>query len=403
MSEATPSGDDAAQQGCDADERQADTPSQRPIQAPVAKSPPDSSRQNEKERPTAVVRYGLMRQIGEFRYNIDKPLPRGTKVVVRTERGVELGEIAARVGERTQLGDITHSRLDEFIEANGPDFPFRRNGKILRIANHQDLIDFRHLQDSAREEASYCGEQIRELKLPMNIISVEHLLGGERIVFCFSAKTRVDFRELVRRLAAQYRTRIEMHQVGARDEARLVADYERCGRRCCCQQFLKDLKPVSMRMAKTQKATLDPMKISGRCGRLMCCLRYEDEGYEELKKKLPKRKTWVRTSDYTGKVEDTQILTQLVRLLLPSGSIVTVANEDIVEYDAPSPGPSEAPQGELKVSEKATARTESAQIGAAKVSNSRQFGEKVMQKILTFVEKNIPGRLIDAQIMTERF
>jgi hypothetical protein len=116
----------------------------------------------------------------------------------------------------------------------------------------------------------------------------------------------------VRRLAAEYQTRIEMHQVNARDEARIVADYERCGQHCCCRQFLKVLKPVSMRSAKVQKATLDPTKISGRCGRLMCCLRYEDELYESLRKKLPHKQTRVMTPDGIGTVIETQILTQLV-------------------------------------------------------------------------------------------
>jgi len=108
----------------------------------------------------------------------------------------------------------------------------------------------------------------------MKIVAAEHLLGGERIIFYFTSETRVDFRELVRALAQEYHTRIEMRQVGARDEAKLIADYERCGRLCCCAAYMKDLKPVSMRMAKQQKATLDPTKISGRCGRLMGCRRY---------------------------------------------------------------------------------------------------------------------------------
>jgi len=172
----------------------------------------------------------------------------------------------------------------------------------------------------------------------MRLVTVEHLLGGERIIFYFSSETRVDFRDLVRLLATQFRTRIEMRQVGARDEARLVADYERCGQRCCCQQFLKDLKPVSMRMAKTQKATLDPSKISGRCGRLMCCLRYEDVGYEELRKKLPRKNTWVQTAaGVVGKVVDGQIITQLVRLWLVDNTQIVVPNEEIQARDVPAP------------------------------------------------------------------
>jgi cell fate regulator YaaT (PSP1 superfamily) len=264
-------------------------------------------------------------------------------MVVRTERGVELGEVIILLSDPPGERGLHPDRLRDFIRANGVEYPFRRDGKILRPANHQDVVDFRHLETAALEEATYCRQQIRDLKLPMKLVTVEHLLGGDRIIFYFAAESRVDFRELVRKLAGEYRTRIEMRQVGARDEARLVADYERCGRRCCCQQFLKDLKPVSMRMAKTQKATLDPTKISGRCGRLMCCLRYEDATYEELRKRLPRRNTWVRTADCIGKVLDGQILTQLVRLGLMDGNTQSVGVEEIIERDVPQPERRQAP------------------------------------------------------------
>jgi cell fate regulator YaaT (PSP1 superfamily) len=293
----------------------------------------------QKARPSLVVRYGLMRQIGQFRYNREE-LPRpGRRVVVRTERGVELGEVVSVVteGECGHHACIGCKQLEEYVKANGSDFPFRRDGRVLRLANHQDEIDQRHLNTSATEAGAYCRRQIRELKLKMKLVTVEHLLGGERIIFYFSAESRVDFRELVRRLASEFRTRIEMRQVGARDEARLVADYERCGQRCCCQQFIKDLQPVSMRMAKTQKATLDPAKISGRCGRLMCCLRYEDQTYAKLRKQLPRRNTWVRADQTVGRVVDTQILTQLVKLQLPDHTMVVVANETITQRNVDPP------------------------------------------------------------------
>lgn len=303
------------------------------VQAPPAEEPQDRP----KRRPMVVVRYGRMGQIGGFRCGGGKLPPVRADVVVRTERGVELGKVIARVCDETGPFSIGHDQLDEFVKACGSDYPFRRNGKLLRPANQQDLIDHRHLNSSAGEEASYCRQQIEELKLDMKLVAVEHLLGGERIVFYFSAENRVDFRELVRRLANQYHTRIEMRQVGARDEARLNADYERCGRQCCCQAYLKDLRPVSMRMAKTQKATLDPNKISGRCGRLMCCLRYEDDGYKELRARLPRRNTWVRAGEYVGRVVDAQILTQLVKLARPDGTYVVVACEEITERDLPAP------------------------------------------------------------------
>jgi len=321
-----------------------ETPGEAPPPKP-ARTPPAQQAQENKQ-PTVVVRYGMMGTVGQFRHNLKAPPAPGMKVVVRTDRGVELGEIVTDVCEGPAGCCVAPQRLAEFLAACGSDYPFRRDGKVLRQANHQDIVDQRHLAGSAREEATFCRQQVEKLKLKMKLVAVEHLLGGERIVFYFSAESRVDFRELVRHLAAQYRTRIEMRQVGARDEARLVGDYERCGRQCCCRVFLKYLKPVSMRMAKMQKATLDPSKISGRCGRLMCCLRFEDTGYEELRAKLPHKNTWVRTSEVIGRVVDTQILTQLVRLETPEGTRVVVANEEIVERDVkPPPAPSAVPAG----------------------------------------------------------
>jgi hypothetical protein len=152
------------------------------------------------------------------------------------------------------------------------------------------------------------------------------------------SEARVDFRGLVKHLAGRFRTRIQMHQVGARDEARLVADYETCGQHCCCKQFLKVLKPISMGAAKMQKATLDPNKISGRCGRLKCCLRYEETTYEDLKRKLPRVGSRVRTSEGVGFVEETMILTQLVKVRLDNSErMVAVANEELLERDLPQP------------------------------------------------------------------
>jgi cell fate regulator YaaT (PSP1 superfamily) len=163
----------------------------------------------------------------------------------------------------------------------------------------------------------------------MKIVDVEHIFGGERIVFYFMADGRIDFRELVKRLAQEYQTRIELRQIGSRDEAKLLGDYETCGQQCCCQRFLKTLKPINMRMAKMQKATLDPSKISGYCGRLKCCLRYEDIAYQELKRKLPKKNSRVKSEHGEGKVVDVQILTQLVMVEKDSGERFSVPVEEI--------------------------------------------------------------------------
>jgi hypothetical protein len=182
----------------------------------------------------------------------------------------------------------------------------------------------------------------------MKLVEVELILGGELVTFYYMSDHRVDFRELVRRLASECKTRIEMRQVGARDEARLVADYERCGQYCCCKSFLKVLKPVSMRAAKLQKATLDPLKISGRCGRLMCCLRYEDATYKELKNSLPRKNTRVGTSEGPGVVIDGKILVQLVLVRLEHDDReIAVPVEELMDPETcPKPGEALAAEAE---------------------------------------------------------
>jgi cell fate regulator YaaT (PSP1 superfamily) len=167
------------------------------------------------------------------------------------------------------------------------------------------------------------------MNLPMKIVDAEHILGGERIVFYFMSDGRVDFRDLVRKLAQEYQTRIEMRQIGARDEAKILGDVESCGQKCCCIRYLKSLKPVNMRMAKLQKATLDPSKISGYCGRLKCCLRYEDETYTELKKRLPPRNTLVNTPEGKGRIIDYQVLAQMVMVELETGKRATIPRAEI--------------------------------------------------------------------------
>ncbi len=269
---------------------------------------------------TIVCRYGYLKQIAELPYDGPAKPGCGTKLVIRTKRGIELAEMLTTTCGNAGCGkSVTRKQMLEYIEASGgKNYPFTTQGRVLRIATVEDLTEQSRLDSRKREMIRFTKSIIQDMKLPMGLIEVELLLGGERIIFHYSSQNWVDFRELVRRLASEYQTRIEMHQVNARDEARLVADYEKCGQHCCCKQFLKVLKPISMRAAKVQKATLDPTKISGRCGRLMCCLRYEDQTYETLRKRLPHKQTRVMTDDGPGTVVDTQILTQLVLVRLDS-------------------------------------------------------------------------------------
>ena len=265
-----------------------------------------------------VVRYGFQEMVAELPYDGKEKPGCGTKLVARTDRGIELVEMLTTTCANAGCGkSVSRKEMLEYIEnSGGKAYPFTTQGRILRVASIEDIHEQSLLDNRKPEMIKFSKTFIAELDLPIRLVDIELLLGGERIIFHYTADHWVDFRELVRRFASEYQTWIEMHQVNAREEARLVADYERCGQHCCCKQFLKVLKPVSMRSAKVQKATLDPTKISGRCGRLMCCLRYEDQTYETLRKSLPHRQSRVITEDGTGTVIDTQILTQLVMVRL---------------------------------------------------------------------------------------
>ncbi|HEX7009307.1 MAG TPA: regulatory iron-sulfur-containing complex subunit RicT [Phycisphaeraceae bacterium] len=280
---------------------------------------------------TIVVRYGYLRQIAELPYDGTAKPGCGSKVVIRTGRGVELAEMLTTTCPNSGCAkSVSRKQMLQYIEnSGGKEYPFTTSGKVLRVATIEDLNEQARLDARKPQIIQRTKTLIAQMGLAMRLVEVELLLGGERIVFYYTAEQWVDFRELVKRLASEYQTRIEMHQVNAREEARLVADYEKCGQHCCCKQFLKVLKPVSMKSAKIQKATLDPMKISGRCGRLMCCLRYEDATYEELRKRLPHRKSLVETPDGVGLVMETQILTQLVLVQVGSGAPAAYPVEDI--------------------------------------------------------------------------
>lgn len=300
----------------------------------------------EKIYPTTAVRYGHMNYIGEFKYAPGMLFGCGAKVVVQSPRGIELGQLVSLTCTGCDKSVKRQTMLD-YVKNSGPDFYRLKSGRILREATPQDIEEQRHLDDGGKEKTTRAKALAREMDLDMKFVACEHLLGGERIIFHFMAEGRIDFREFVRTLAHEYHTRIEMHQVGARDEARLVADYEICGRECCCKTFLKTLRPVTMRMAKLQKATLDPSKVSGRCGRLRCCLRYEHEGYEELDKKLPKVGNRVRTDRGPGTVRDRQILTQLVTIQYDDDDqIETVGIEDVLERNVAQRDPATMKQAD---------------------------------------------------------
>jgi len=288
-----------------------------------------------KSRKFLLIRYGRMNNLGFFEHS-ETEVPRTpARVVVKTDKGLELGHL---VGQLSYYKDgrfrLSEDQIGSYYVTSEIQFNTEPVGKVVRFATADDISEEQHLRAITAEEIESCERIAKELGLRMKIIDAEHIFGGERIVFYFMAEGRVDFRELVRKLAQEYQTRIEMRQIGSRDEAKLLGDVESCGRECCCLQFLQLLKPVNMRMAKMQKATLDPSKISGYCGRLKCCLRYEDQTYTELKQSLPKKGVLVQTEKGEAKVIDGQILTQLVVVEYPNGDKASYPIEEITVLPA---------------------------------------------------------------------
>jgi cell fate regulator YaaT (PSP1 superfamily) len=262
---------------------------------------------------TYIVRYGAMKFLGEFQGLRDQSHPRDQKVVIRSDRGQELGEVLCPASDRSA----------KFLEN-----PIR--GEVLRVACHEDLEVASKLSDKQSEGLSVCRELIAKRKLQMDLVDVEAILGGERLVFYYLAEKRVDFRELVKDLARAFQTRIEMRQIGVRDEAKLLADYGDCGKPVCCNTHLSRMPPVSMRMAKVQKTTLDPSKISGRCGRLKCCLRYEFDTYQALERDLPAVGSKVVTARGQGRVLALEILSQKVVVEFEDRRRIVVGPDEIL-------------------------------------------------------------------------
>jgi cell fate regulator YaaT (PSP1 superfamily) len=262
-----------------------------------------------------VVRYGAMRLLGDFEARRGTVFRRSEEVVVRSERGVEWGTVLCPASERTRdyLGNA---------RAN--------TGRILRIATGEDR---RTRSETAEREKQYFAQataMIAERLTKMQLIDIEQIFGGERLILYYLSEGRVDFRELVKSMAREFNMRIEMRQIGIRDEAKLLADYGDCGKPLCCNTHLQEMPAVSMKMAKLQKATLDPNKISGRCGRLKCCLRYEYDTYEEHRRELPPIGATVVTKNGQGRVISQELLARKLVVVFPDGRRVMTAENDIV-------------------------------------------------------------------------
>ncbi|MCS7467544.1 signal peptidase [Stieleria sp. ICT_E10.1] len=266
-----------------------------------------------------VARFGSMRILGvlstreSFRYN--------DQVVARTDRGTEIA---------TVLCEATPNALDSMNEPTA--------GKIVRRLSEDDRKQWEHIQGQTRDDLAICQRCVDARALKMDLVDVERLLGGERIVVYYVAEGRVDFRQLVRDLAGEFQTRIEMRQIGVRDEAKLLADYGDCGQPLCCATFLSKMPPVSMKMAKLQRSTLDPTKISGRCGRLKCCLRYEFETYEALAAELPPIGAEILTREGNASVLAHDILSQQLMVRTEDNRRILLGVDQVVRVTkAPPP------------------------------------------------------------------
>lgn len=236
----------------------------------------------------------------------------GDSVIVETARGIECGEVV-----------IDDREIDE-NEFTSPIKP------VIRIAAAQDFDVIEKNKKKEQDAFKICEEKIEKHGLKMNLIDVECTFDNNKMLFYFTAENRVDFRELVKDLAAVFRTRIELRQIGVRDEAKKLGGLGICGQPFCCSRFLGEFQPVSIKMAKEQSLSLNPTKISGTCGRLMCCLKYEQESYEELLKVTPKVGAVVKTADGRGIVEDVNLLTGKLRVKMDkTDAVATVDKKDV--------------------------------------------------------------------------
>jgi cell fate regulator YaaT (PSP1 superfamily) len=238
-------------------------------------------------------------------------LEAGDSVIVESDRGLVLGKVLSP----------PHEKEKRFILKTPP--------KVVRKASPEDLEQYQKNLQLEKEAFQFCLQKIKEKNLNMKLVKTDVLLDRSKTLFYFTAEKRVDFRELVRDLAAQFRMRIEMRQIGVRDEAKMVCGMGGCGRELCCATFLNRFDLVSVKMAKEQNLALNPSKISGVCGRLMCCLSYEFSTYLELKKNLPKVGKHVVTRSGKGKVIRQNVLNQTVTVELEEGGEVTIHASDL--------------------------------------------------------------------------
>jgi cell fate regulator YaaT (PSP1 superfamily) len=249
----------------------------------------------------------------------DLSIQKDSYVIVETVRGVEYGKVV-----------IAPKQVDE----NDVVLPLK---KVLRIADQKDRMIVEENRAAAKEAYAVCNEKVTTHQLDMKLVDVEYTFDRNKIIFYFTADGRVDFRELVKDLAAIFRTRIELRQIGVRDEAKMLGGIGPCGRMLCCSTFLGDFEPVSIKMAKDQNLSLNPTKISGLCGRLLCCLKYENDEYESAKQALPDLGQVIDTPLGSGKVVGLNILGRILQVNIPElDRVVEYTLDEILKEGAVS-------------------------------------------------------------------
>ncbi|WP_068777589.1 stage 0 sporulation family protein [Paenibacillus sp. FJAT-26967] len=247
---------------------------------------------------------------------IDLPVEQENAVIVETARGIEYGKVV--IGKKT-------------VQENDVVLPLK---KVIRIANPSDAELVEENKKAAKDAFGVCLNKIKDHQLKMKLVDVEYTFDRNKIIFYFTAEGRVDFRELVKDLASIFRTRIELRQIGVRDEAKMLGGIGPCGRILCCSSFLGDFEPVSIKMAKDQNLSLNPTKISGLCGRLMCCLKFEHDNYESAKDSVPTVGTFVITSLGNGKVLSLNMNERTCKVqLYDIGKIMDLPFDDVAEQD----------------------------------------------------------------------
>ncbi|UTR16631.1 stage 0 sporulation family protein [Salipaludibacillus sp. LMS25] len=248
---------------------------------------------------------------GQFNIKLDD------YVIVETARGVEFGKVVIGVKE---------------VDEKDVVLPLKN---VLRLATEKDKLTVTENKQESQKAFNVCLEKIAEHELEMKLVDVEYTFDRNKVLFYFTADGRIDFRELVKDLASVFRTRIELRQIGVRDEAKMLGGIGPCGRMLCCSTFLGDFEPVSIKMAKDQNLSLNPTKISGLCGRLMCCLKYENDMYESAKKELPDLNDKIETSMGRGKVAGLNMLERLVQVeLFESGQVVEYTLDELLQEGA---------------------------------------------------------------------